>query len=317
MLYILGRCNKRVSNVFQSANKEHHMPVAKGTYLAAALLAMSWSAAATELNWVGCNVSRTAYVDDLAQAYQQKTGTHIELKLASSTQGIRDVQSGAADLGSSTRYQLVDDPREAGVEFVPVAWDALAIIVHKDNPLTDISLDQLRDIYRGKITNWKQLGGADHEIEVLIQPHGNTAEGSTLREIIFSDVNARFTTGRLLNANDSVVQLLVDNPYAIAVTGISHARKPDIKIVALDGVSPTVASLKRGDYALYRPLYLTYNPNSAQVDAIKNFISYINSKDARDIMRTNGVVPYTEAMGLVMKKVYENEASYPQSVDNI
>ena len=293
------------------------MPVTKGTYLAAALLAMAGSAAAAELSWVGCEVSKTAYVDDLAHAYQQKTGTHIQINVASSTRGIRDVRNGAADIGSSTRYQLADDPRETGIEFVPVAWDALAIVVHKDNPLSDISLDQLRDIYRGKITNWSQLGGADHGIEVLVQPHGNTAEGGTLREIIFSDVNEKFTTGRLLNASDSVVKLLVDSPYAIAVTGVSHAHTPDVKILALDGISPTVASLKKGDYGLYRPLYLTYNPNSARIDTIRDFISYINSKSAREIMRTNGVVPYTEAMGLVMKKVYENEASYPQSVDNI
>ena len=291
----------------------------KRIYLTAALLVAPYSAAvdAVELSWVGCEVSKAAYVDDLANAYQQKTGTQITLKLSDSTNGIRDVHKGAADLGSSTRYLLPDDTREAGVEIVPVAWDALTIIVHKDNPVTSISLEQLRQIYTGKITAWKDLGGSDQKIEVLVHPHGNSAEGSTLRDIIFSDPARRFTVGRLLKSNDSIATLMVDNPNAIAVTGISSARAHDVKIVALDGITPSIDSIKSGEYSLYRPLYLTYNPKSENLESIKNFISYMNSKSARDMMRANGVVPYTDAMSLVMKKVRENEVTYPQTVDKI
>ncbi|UCB56357.1 MAG: substrate-binding domain-containing protein [Thiotrichales bacterium] len=60
---------------------------------------------------------------------------------------MRDVCSGQADIGSSTRFLLADDPRESGVELVPVAWDAITIIVHKDNPVNDISLEQLRNVF--------------------------------------------------------------------------------------------------------------------------------------------------------------------------
>ncbi len=291
----------------------------KRIYFSIAFLAFSYSTAvdAIELNWVGCEVSKRAYVDDLAYAYQQKTGTQIRLNLSDSTNGIRDVHKGAADLGSSTRYLMPDDPREAGVEIVPVAWDALTIIVHKDNPVTDISLEQLREIYSGKITSWSALGGADQKIEVLIPHHGNTAAGKTLREIIFSDQNKKFRTGRLMNPGDSLGRLLSETPGTIAITGISNARTHDIKIVSLDGIAPTFNTIKSGDYQLYRPLYLTYNPNSAHLDSIKNFISYMNTKDARELMRENGVVPYTEAMSLVMKKVRDNQATYPQTVDNL
>jgi phosphate transport system substrate-binding protein len=78
---------------------------------------------------------------------------------------------------------------------------------------------------------------------------------------------------------------------------------------------PSVVTIKSGDYPLYRPLYLTYDPNSAKIDSVKDLINYLNSRSARDVIRANGVVPYTEALSLVMKKVRDNEASYPQSVD--
>jgi phosphate transport system substrate-binding protein len=109
----------------------------------------------------------------------------------------------------------------------------------------------------------------------------------------------------------------MENPHAIAISGDSDADTSNLKILAVDGVMPSVENLKSGDYSLYSPLYLAYNPSSSKIDAIRDFITYLNSKPARDIMRSNGVVPYTEALSLVMKKVRDNEASYPLTVDKL
>ena len=292
------RCNKRI-------------------FRRAALLAffIPSIAGAAKLQWVGCEVSKAAYVADLANGFSQKTGDVIDIRISDSNAGIRGVLSGEADLGGSTRYLLPDDPRETGVEIVPVAWDALTIIVHGDNPVTDISLEQLRQIYSGKISNWSDAGGADQKIQVYIHHYGNTAAGSSLRELIFSDPDRLFRVGRLTKAGDSVDELVRQDPGAIAITGISHAREHAVKILSLDGITPSPDTIKSGAYKLYRPLYLTYDPHSERLDTISNFISYMNSKPARELMRANGVVPYTEAMGLVMRKVRKNLVTYPQSVE--
>ncbi len=291
----------------------------KRNYLGAALLALSVAAGAqaAALKGVGWEVSTAAEIGGLPGAYQRKTGNRIHLNPTDTTKGIREVQDGSADLGSSTQYLLPDEPHEAGLELVPVAWDALTIIVHKDNPVPDISLEQLRSVYSGKIRNWSELGGNDQKIDVLVHHYGNTPAASNLREMIFSDSRKLFRVGRLMKPTDSVGELLSTSPGGIAITGVSNARALDVKIVSLDGITPTIDTIKRGQYSLYRPLYLTYNPNSEKLDSIKDFISYMNSKDARELMRANGVVPYTDAMRLVMKKVRANEASYPQAVDKI
>lgn len=293
------------------------MSITGRIYLAAALILFSSScvAATAELSWVGCDISKAAYVSDLADMFQQQTGTNIELRTGNSSSGIRDVVTGKADIGSSTRYLLPGDTRETGIELVPVAWDALTIIVHKDNPVKNISLDQLRAIYTGKITNWSRLGGNDHEIEVLIHQQDNSAAGSTLREILFSDAGKKISASRTIDSSVPLETVLQENPHAIAITGISSAHQHDVRIISLDNVTPTIENIKSGDYSLYRTLYLSYNPNSSKLESIKSFISYINSKSGRDLMRANGVVPYREAMRLIMKKVYENEASYPLTVD--
>ena len=268
-----------------------------------------------ELNWTGCDSSRTAYVGDLANAYSQKTGIQINLRAGNASTGIREVHDGLADIGGTSRYLLVDDPRESGIELVPVAWDALVIIVHRDNPVVDISLEQLKAIYSGKTTNWSALGGDNRNIELFTQKSRFSGTGRTLRELLFANAKKYLPASRTFESVIELEQAIAQNPDAIAVTGVSSARLGDFKIISLDGVEPSVENIKNGTYALYRPLYLAYSPASPNADAVKDFISYVNSKTGRDVMHANGVVPYREAMSLVMKKVRENEASYQQLVD--
>ena len=284
---------------------------------ALALLAVGCTGFAdqTGLHWTGCDVSKSAYISDVANAYAQQTGIPVNLHSGNSSSGIRDVQTGAADLGGTSRYLLPDDPREAGVELVPVAWDAVAFIVHKDNPVMDISLDQIKAIYTGKIKNWSSLGGPDQKIDVFAYKNKDSGAGQSLRELLFSDTSQYITASRVFDSSAELEQALIENRNAIAFTGVSNARLGDFKIVSLDSVEPTVDNIKSGTYGLYRPLYLAYNPASPNLESIKDFISYVNSKSGREIMYSNGVVPYREAISLVMKKVRDNEASYPQLVD--
>ncbi len=275
------------------------------------------NADSTELNWVGCDVSKTAYVTDLTTAYQQKTGIHINLRAGNAASGIREVKNGVADLGGTSRYLLPNDPREAGVELLPIAWDALTVIVHPQNPLESISLDQAKAIFTGHIQNWAELGGADQIIEVLALDAINAEEGRALRKLLLSDINRKIIVSRVFDSSEALEQALMQNPNAVAITGISTARLGDYKMVALDGITPSIENIKTGDYSLYRPLYLAYDPDSPHIDIVRDFIEFVQSKSGRDMMRANGVVPYREALSLVMKQVRENEASYPLTVDKL
>lgn len=283
------------------------------------LLSISFNSIAEpdELNLASCYVSKAAYVNDLANAYQKETGIHINVHAGNSTSAIRDVNNGVADIGGTSRYLIPNELLESNVELLPVAWDALAIIAHKDNPVENISLDQLKAIYTGNIRYWSKLGGSDQKIEVYAHKNKISGNGHTLRELLFSNIDKKIFTSRMFDSDESLEQALRENPNAIAISGVSSARLQDVKIVALDGVSPSVDKIKSGEYSLYRPLYLSYKPYSPNIDLVKNFIHYVQSKAGRDVMRSNGVVPYREALSLVMKKVRENEVTYPLTVDKI
>ncbi len=291
----------------------------KGLLSALALLSISFIGFAepVELNLVSCHVSKDAYIADLVNAYREKTGIRINIHAGNSTSAIRDVQIGVADIGGTSRYLIPNEKRETGVKLVPVARDALAIIVHRDNPVESISQDQFKAIYTGRIRYWSELGGNDQKIEVFAHKNKISGNGRILRELLFSNTNKQFHTRRVFDSLEELEEALIHNPNAIAITGVSSAQMQDVKIVALDGVIPSIQNIKTGDYSLYRPLFLTYAPHSPNIEPVKDFIRFVLGKTGQEVMRSNGVVPYRETMSLVRKNARENNTAYPHIVGEI
>lgn len=273
------------------------------------------------LNWVGCGISKKAYVTDLSRAFEEKTNIHINIQGGGATKGIRKVVSGEADLGGSCRYQLPEDPREAGVGLSPVAWDALVVITHKDNVVDDITLAQIHDIYTGIITNWKQIGGPDAPIEVFTRKSKYSGVGRTLRKLIFADFDKKLHSTQTFKSSGPLEKAIIKNPNAIAITGISSARLRDVKILKLGGANPSYDNIKAGKYQLYRPLYITYNPASKKISNVKKFIRFTSSAEGRKIMRENGTLPYREGISLVSLQVKQDLSAFRKgaqiSVDTV
>src|SRR3989344_2435781 len=154
--------------------------------------------ATKKITWAGCGISKNAFMAEMVAAYKKKTGVEIELKGGGATKGIREVASRETTIGGTCRH-LIDNPEtlttvpeERRVQLTPVAWDALVVVVHKDNPIDNIMIEQLRDLYLGKITNWKQLGGQDAPIELYVRKGKISGVGRTLRELVFNDYDIDF-----------------------------------------------------------------------------------------------------------------------------
>jgi phosphate transport system substrate-binding protein len=233
------------------------------------------------------------------------------------TKGIRDVSSGSADLGGACRFHLPGNEMEKTAGFEPVAWDALVVIVHKDNPVEDISFGQVRDLYLGKITNWKQLGGNDAPVKLFIRQGKISGVGYTIRKLIFANPDQDFKASQVFKSSGPLEKAVVEDTNAIAITGISSARLRELKLLNLDGKSPSYDNIKNGSYALYRPLFITYNLENANIGKVKDFIQFAHSNTGRKIMKNNGVVPYLEALRLVMKQVQQDRLAQKYSAENL
>ena len=256
-----------------------------------------------ELSWVGCGITRNAFMADLAAAYKDKTGVDISIAGGGATKGIRAITGKQADIGGACRFKLDASRVEANANMIPVAWDALVVVVHKSNPVDSISLKQLRSLYQGKITNWSQLGGPDQPLELLVREGKISGVGYTLREHLFENPDVEFKSKHLFPSSGPLEKTVEKNPRAIAVTGIASAHKRDFKILKLEGMDPSFENIRTGNYLLYRPLYLVQNKSSPNSRESDRFIQFALGPKGREVIRHNQVVPYFDGMLLLQKRM--------------
>lgn len=252
------------------------------------------------IRWAGCGITKKAFMAELAKGYEKKTGVKVVLEGGGATRGIRETSTLKVDMGGSCRMSLPETNRsELYATLHPVAWDALAIIVHKANPLSNLSTQQIKAIYTGKITNWKQLGGQDAPIKLYVRQGNISGVGYAIRQYIFKDGGMEFPTKYQVRSSGPLEKAVEKDPLAMGITGISSARKRNVKILNFDGKEPTMANLMAGKYQLYRPLYLVSSPKPSQ--KVKDFIAFAMSPDGRKIIRDNETVPYKDAPNLMSK----------------
>lgn len=273
--------------------------------LVSALPTLALSATTKKITWAGCGISKNAFMGEMATAYEKKTGVKVELLGGGATKGIRQVSSREVQVGGTCRHVIEKDrsmmthDEERRVELRPVAWDALVMITHKDNPVDNISLDQLRKVYKGQITNWKELGGKDAPIELYVRKGKISGVGRTLRELLFYNYEEEFVAKYVVEESSTLEKDMVTNPNGAGMTGISSARKLKgiAKILKLDGKEPSYENIRTGQYLLYRPLYIVSNLQEKDPE-VKKFVAFVAGDEGKAIMRSVGTVPYEDAVGL-------------------
>jgi len=270
-------------------------------------LGMGSAQAQRNISWAGCGITKKAFMKELAIAYEKKTGIKITIHGSGATLGIRGVNKGKLDIGGSCRY-TIQNKEEQNVMMKPVAWDALAVIINPGNSVDGITIEQIRGIYTGKIRNWKSLGGSNKPINLYIRKGKTSGVGWTIRNLVFDNKNMNFTASKSFKSSGPLERGVETNPYAIGITGISSARKRNVKILKLQGKEPSFENIQSGAYLLYRPLYLVLATSESRKEVL-GFVKFTHSLQGREILRRNGTVPYLDALHLVLKQVDQHRLS--------
>jgi phosphate transport system substrate-binding protein len=265
-------------------------------------------AADGKLTWAGCGISKNAFMAEMAAAYEKKTGVKIDFQGGGATKGIREVSKRKVDIGGTCRHLIEDPasmlnhPEERRVQLTPVAWDALVAIVHKDNPVSTITLDQIRRLYTGKLTNWKELGGHDAPIELYVRKGKISGVGRTKRELIFHNYEQEFVAKYVMDSSGPLERAIQENPNGVGMTGVSSARKlgSSAKILMLEGKEASYENIKNGQYMLYRPLYMVTHLQDSNPE-VKKFLVFVMGEGGKKVMRSVGTVPYEDAIWLWLK----------------
>ncbi len=200
--------------------------------------------------------------------------------------GIQAVQEGRCDIGLSSRA-LKDAEKEAGLTETVLAYDGIAMIVNPANPVEDLSLEQIADIYTGKITNWSEVGGNDSQIVLIGREAGSGTRGGF--EEIVGVVDACQYRQELSSTGD-VITTVAQNPDAIGYASLA-AVKDTVKALKVAGVTPTEATVKDGTYTIQRPFVLATKTGEKLNDVAQAFFDYATSADAGEIIAAAGAVP--------------------------
>ena len=200
--------------------------------------------------------------------------------------GIQAVQEGRCDIGLSSRA-LKDAEKEASLTETVLAYDGIAMIVNPANPVEDLSLVQIADIYTGKITNWSEVGGNDSQIVLIGREAGSGTRGGF--EEIVGVVDACQYRQELSSTGD-VITTVAQNPDAIGYASLA-AVKDTVKALKVAGVTPTEATVKDGTYTIQRPFVLATKTGEKLNDVAQAFFDYATSADAGEIITAAGAVP--------------------------
>ena len=213
-------------------------------------------------------------------------GTTFTYNPTGSGSGIQAVSEGRCDIGLSSRA-LKDDEKAAGLKETIVALDGIAIIVNPQNPVKDLSLEQIAKIYTGEITNWKDVGGDDAEI-VLIGREAGSGTRDGFESI--TDTKDACKYRQELTSTGDVITTVAGNPNAIGYASLASV-KDTVKALSVGGVAPTEATVSDGSYAVQRPFVLVTKDGTELSAAAQKFFDYATSAAAADVISAAGAVP--------------------------
>jgi phosphate transport system substrate-binding protein len=230
-------------------------------------------------------------VTEIARRFEAlHPGVKIEVQSVGSGKGIVDLNSGAADIAMLSR-NLLDTERE--LFYFPVARDGVAVIVHRDNPVKNLSPEQLRAILTGTIRSWRDVGGRDVPIDLIGRGKG---QGST--EIVMLRLHLKteqFTQRRIITTNAAAITAVAEDPAAITITSVGESERSakagvPIKLLSYNGVPASSKSIRNNSYDLSRPLALVTRRLPQRLE--KQFIDYALSREVIDLHLKYDFVPY-------------------------
>ena len=226
-------------------------------------------------------------VEILGEDFTAKNeGISVEVQQIGSSAGIKNAIEGTSQIGMASR-DLKDEEKASGLKETQIAIDGIAVITNKNNEVKDLTLEQVKDIYTGKITNWKEVGGKDAPIVVVSREDGSgTRDG--FQENVGFESEELTKDAQISDGSGNIKSIVEGNENSIGYISFGYV-DDQVNSLTIDGVELTVENVKENKYAIARPFLLVNKEDKISEEGTK-FIEFILSEEGQKIVEDKGFI---------------------------
>lgn len=224
--------------------------------------------------------------EKLAEKYKEKNNVNIEINQIGSSAGITNAVNGVSEIGMSSRD--LKEEEKASLQETVIAYDGIVVVTHPSNHVKNLTLAQVKDIFTGKITNWKEVGGDDLEIVVVSREDGSGSRDA-FQEIVGYSSGELVRNSIIASGNGNIKTTVATNKHAVGFISFEYIDE-SINTVSINGVEATAENVFRQKYSLSRPFLFVHKEENLS-DEGKKFIDFILSSEGQKIVRETGAIP--------------------------
>ena len=224
--------------------------------------------------------------EKLAMKYEENINVKIEVNQIGSSAGIANAINGVSQIGMSSR-DLKQEEIDAGIEELVIAYDGIVVVTHPTNPVKNLSMEQVKQIFTGEIKNWKEVGGKDMEIVVVSREDGSGSRDA-FQEIVDYESGQLIRNAIIASGNGNIKTTVAMNKHAIGFISFEYI-DDSISTMKINNVEAISENVLNGSYQLSRPFLFVHKGELSE--AAQSFVDYIFTPEAQKIVEQAGAIP--------------------------
>lgn len=227
--------------------------------------------------------------EKLAMKYAEENDVKIEINQIGSSAGIANAINGVSQIGMASR-DLKQEEKDSDLQELIIAYDGIVVVTHPSNPIKNLTMEQVKQIFTGEVTNWKDLGGEDMEIVVVSREDGSGSRDA-FQEIVGYESGQLIKNAIVASGNGNIKTTVAMNKHAIGFISFEYIDE-SVSAMAINGVEAKAENVLAGQYELSRPFLFVHKENVPE--AAKQFMAFILTPEGQKVVESAGAIPITK-----------------------
>ena len=227
--------------------------------------------------------------EKLAMKYEEENDVKIEVNQIGSSAGITNAINGVSQIGMSSR-DLKQEEKDSNLQELIIAYDGIVVVAHPSNPVKDLTMEQVKQIFTGEVTNWKEVGGEDMEIVVVSREDGSGSRDA-FQEIVGYESGQLIKNAIVASGNGNIKTTVAMNKHAIGFISFEYVDE-SVSTMDINGVQAKAENVLAGQYELSRPFLFVHKEDVPE--SAKQFMEFILTPEGQKIVESAGAIPLTK-----------------------